>query len=148
MSAEGPLVAVAWFTAAKDTPRVNVIFSNDAGATFGQAIRVDEAAPIGRVDVSMLADGSALVSWIERTAKGGEVKVRRFRPDGSHYQAITVAESSVARASGFPQMARAGNEIIFAWTDSGTPSRVRTAVGRLELYAWHQSSDSARKIKR
>ncbi|MEK6324903.1 MAG: hypothetical protein AABN33_24945 [Acidobacteriota bacterium] len=133
VSADGRLVAIAWFTAAKDTPRVNVIFSTDAGATFGQPIRVDEAAPIGRVDVLMLADGSALVSWLERTAKGGEVKVRRIRPDGSRYQAITVAESSAARASGFPQMSRAGNEIIFAWTDPGTPSRVRTAVGRLEL---------------
>ena len=32
-------VAVAWFTAANDAPRVNVVFSNDAGATFGNAIK-------------------------------------------------------------------------------------------------------------
>ena len=130
VSADGRRVAVAWFTAAKDAPRVKVIFSDDAAATFGQPIRVDEGMPIGRVDVLLLADGSALVSWIERTTKGGEVKVRRIRPDGSRNQSITVAESSAARASGFPQMARAGNEIIFAWTDPGTPSRVRTALGR------------------
>ena len=130
VSADGRRVAIAWFTAAKDAPRVKVIFSSDAGATFGQPIQVDEGAPVGRVDVLMLADGSALVSWLERTAKGGEVKVRLFRPDGSRGQSITVAESSVARVSGFPQMARAGNEIVFAWTDPGTPSRVRTALGR------------------
>jgi hypothetical protein len=131
VSADRRKVAVAWFSAAKETPRVKVIFSTDAGATFGQPIQVDEATPVGRVDVSILTDGSALVSWLERAAKGGEIKVRRVRPDGSRDQAITVAESSVARVSGFPQMARAGNEIIFAWTDPGTPSRVRTAVGRL-----------------
>jgi hypothetical protein len=79
----------------------------------------------------MLTDGSALVVWLERAAKGGEIKARRVRPDGSRDQAITVAESNVARASGFPQMVRAGDEIIFAWTDPGTPSRVRTKVGRL-----------------
>lgn len=131
VAAEGRRVAVAWFTAAKETPRVNVIFSTDAGATFGRPIRVDEAAPVGRVDVLMLSDGSALVSWLERTAKGGEVKVRRIRPDGSTGPAVTVAELSAARVSGFPRMARAGDEIIFAWTAPGTPSRVRTAVGRL-----------------
>jgi hypothetical protein len=79
----------------------------------------------------MLTDGSALVSWLERTSKGGEVKVRRVRPDGSRDEAITVAESIAARVSGFPQMARSGDEIIFAWTDPGTPSRVRTAVRKL-----------------
>lgn len=110
---------------------VKVVFSGDAGATFGQPIRVDDGTPVGRVDVLMLADGSALVSWIERTAKGGEVRVRRIRRDGSLNPATTVAASSVARASGFPQMARGGNEIIFAWIDPGTPSRVRTAAGRL-----------------
>ena len=130
VTADGKRVAVAWFTAAKETPRVKVVFSSDAGATFASPILVDEGSPIGRVDVLLLTDGSALVSWLERTTKGGEVKVRRVRPNGSRDEAITVAPSSDARASGFPQMARSGDEIIFAWTDPGTPSRVRTAVGR------------------
>ena len=130
VSADGRRVAVAWFTAANDTPRVKVVFSNDAGATFGQPIQVDEATPVGRVDVLMLADGSALVSWLERTAKGGDVKVRRIRSEGSRDQAITIADSSAARVSGFPQMARAGNEIVLAWTQPGTPTRVRTAIIR------------------
>jgi hypothetical protein len=131
VSADGRRVAVAWFTAAKDTPRVKVIFSSDAGATFGEPSQVDEGAPVGRVDVVMLADGSALVSWLERTVRGGEVKVRLLRPDGSRGPSFTVTESSAARASGFPRMVRRGDEIIFAWTDPATPSRVRTAVGRV-----------------
>ncbi|MFI5224567.1 MAG: sialidase family protein, partial [Nitrospirales bacterium] len=130
VSAEGRRVAVAWFTGARDIPRVKVVFSTDAGATFGQPIQVDDGNPVGRVDVLMLADGSALVSWLERTSKGGEVKVRRIRPNGMGDRAVTVAESSAARVSGFPQMARAGREIAFAWTDPANPSRVRTAVGR------------------
>jgi thiol-disulfide isomerase/thioredoxin len=132
VSADGRRVAVAWFTAAADRPAVKVVFSTDEGATFGQPIRVDEGNPVGRVDVLQLPDGSALVNWLERTATAGEVKVRRVRPDGSREQTITVAEPGVARASGFPQMARAGNEIIFAWTDPGTPSQVRTAVIRID----------------
>jgi hypothetical protein len=131
VSADGRRVAVSWFTAAQETSRVKVIFSSDCGVTFGQPFQVDEGAPMGRVDVVILPDGSALVSWLERTAKGGEVKVRRVRPDGSRDPAVTVAESSTARLSGFSQMTRSGRDIIFAWTDPGTPSRVRTAAGRI-----------------
>ncbi|MEA2491288.1 MAG: hypothetical protein QOH21_3080 [Acidobacteriota bacterium] len=64
LDARGNGVAVAWFTAAA-SPRVNVAFSRDAGATFGTPVRIDSGNPAGRVDVLMLANGSALVTWIE-----------------------------------------------------------------------------------
>ena len=64
---------------------------------------MDEATPVGRVDASILTDGSALVSWLERTAQGADIKVRRIRPDGSHDQAIALAKSSVTRVSGSPK---------------------------------------------
>lgn len=128
VSAQGRRVAIAWFTGAKDTPRVKVVFSSDAGQTFGQPIQVDEGSPTGRVDVEILGDGSALISWLERTASGGEIKVRRVRPDGSRDEAKTLSVSSVARTSGFPRMARARDEVIFAWTQPGNSSQVRTAV--------------------
>jgi SAM-dependent methyltransferase len=43
-------------------------------------------------------------------------RLRRVRPDGKLDEAITVAPSGTARSNGFPQMARAGGELIFAWT--------------------------------
>jgi hypothetical protein len=128
VSADGRRVAAAWFTAANDVPRVKAIFSTDAGQTFGQPIQVDEGRPAGRVDVEVLGDGSALVTWLENTANGGEIKVRRVRPDGSRGEAKTLSISSAARTSGFPRAVRAGNEVIFAWTQPGKPSQVRTAV--------------------
>jgi hypothetical protein len=134
VAASGRRVAVAWFTAPADTPRVKIAFSEDAGASFGQAIQVDDGSPLGRVDVLMLADGSAFVTWLERAEKGAEVRSRRIRPDGSRGKSITVAESSAARSSGFPQTARSGNEIIFAWTEPGAVSRVRTAALNLADY--------------
>jgi len=127
IAADGKRVAVSWFTAARESQRVNIAFSTDAGASFAQAVQVDEGSPVGRVEVQMLGDGSALVCWLERTARGGEIKVRRVRPDGSRDQALGVAMAGVARATGFPRMTRAGDEIIFAWTDASKPSRVRLA---------------------
>ena len=130
--ANGDEVAVAWFTGARDTARVNVAFSHDAGATFGAPVRVDDGNPVGRVDVEFDAAGRALVTWLERAGNdGAEVRVRPIAPDGKASPAILVAASSAARTSGFPRMVRSGNEIVFAWTQPGDTARVRLAVARL-----------------
>lgn len=124
VAASGRRVAVAWYTAAGNTPRVKLAFSSDAGESFGAPVSVDNGNPAGRVDVLLLNDGSALVCWLEKLPDGGEIRVRRVRPDGSSDQAITVSASGTARSNGFPQMARAGNSLIFAWTGP----RVLTAM--------------------
>jgi hypothetical protein len=132
VAAAGSRVALAWFTAANDSPRVNVAFSADAGATFGAPIRVDDGNPAGRVDVVLLPDGSTLVVWIERT--GGEdaaVRARRVSADGKAGRPLTVATSSAARASGFPRVVLSGSNLVFAWTVPTRPSRVRLARARV-----------------
>ena len=128
LAARGARVALAWFTGAGDTARVKVAFSNDAGATFGRPIRVDGGRPAGRVDVALVADGGALVSWVERV--GGDtaaVKVRRIARDGVAGAPTIVASNSAARASGFPKMVITGANAMFAWTVPGHPSSVRIA---------------------
>jgi hypothetical protein len=74
VAAAGPQVAAAWFTAANETSRVNVAFSADSGATFGPPIVVDDGRPLGRVDVVLLDQGRALVSWLEQSANGAELR--------------------------------------------------------------------------
>ena len=125
VAADGRRVAVAWHTEAGGAPRVNVAFSDDAGATFGKPIQVDDGNAHGRVDVLMLPDATALVSWMSGTAEKGAVKVRRVRPEGTTDAVAVVAESDIARSSGFPRMARIGNEVLFSWTQFGKTSRVR-----------------------
>lgn len=131
VAAQGPNVAIAWYTAAGDSPVVRIAFSKDSGETFGEPVRVDDGNPVGRVDVLLLEEGSALVSWIEHTAQGGEIRVRRVGPSGSAGPSLTVATSSAGRASGFPRMVRERQRIVFAWTQPGHPSQVRTAVADL-----------------
>ncbi|MEK6783448.1 MAG: sialidase family protein [Bacteroidota bacterium] len=110
---EGNNLAAAWFSAASDTAHVNVIFSTDGGATFGKAIRIDEGGTIGRVDIAMIDDKSVMVSWMEGTM----IKVAKVHPDGTIEPSLIVAASSESRSSGFPQMTKSGNQLIFAWTD-------------------------------
>jgi hypothetical protein len=128
IAASGAKVAVAWFTAAGGQSRVNVAFSSDSGASFGDPIVVDDGRPLGRVDVVLPKGEAALVSWLEQTANGAALRVRRVMASGSPGPAATVADSSAARSSGFPRMIESGGEVVVAWRDSGEPSKVRTAV--------------------
>lgn len=111
--AEGNNLVVAWFSSPEKDAHVNVAFSEDGGATFNDPIRVDEGKALGRVDIVMLDEKTAMVSWME----GSTIKAVKVHKDGSKDSSIIIASTSEARSSGFPQMTKSGNNLIFAWTD-------------------------------
>jgi hypothetical protein len=127
-------VVIAWFTSANDLPKVKVAFSTDAGKSFSAPIQVDDGETVGRVDVLVLPDGSALVCWLSGTVEGGAIKVRRVKPDGSLDTPAVIAKTDISRSSGFPRMARLGDDVHFAWTEFGKPSYVRTARANISAY--------------
>jgi hypothetical protein len=123
IAAIGDTVAAVWFTGARDTAKVQLVFSSDAGATFGAPVRIDAGVPAGRVDVEMLDGREAVVTWIERTAKDtSEVRARIVRRDGTAEPAFTVAKLPQGRATGFPRMARRGTGLTLAWTVPASPT--------------------------
>jgi hypothetical protein len=130
IDAQGSEVAVAWFTAT-DRPRVRLAFSSDAGRSFTAPVEVASGRVAGRVDVVLLDDGRAVVSWLEETPAGAEIRVQPFTRSGIAGGAMTVARSSANRSSGFPRMVRAGNRLVFAWTDATEPLQLRTATAEL-----------------
>ena len=106
-------LAIAWFSAANKTGEVKVVFSKDGGISFTQPYRIDEGEAIGRVDLVMLDNNSAMVSWME----GGIIKAIKIFSDGKKEFPIVISTSTSSRASGFPQMTKSGNNIFFAWSD-------------------------------
>ncbi len=113
VDAIGNHLSVAWFTAKQEEAMVYIIFSSDGGETFGEAVRVDEGKTIGRVDLVMLDENRAAITWME----GQQIKMRIVHSDGKKEEPVIIATTSDSRSSGFPQMTRAGNTLIFAWTD-------------------------------
>lgn len=129
VAALGDRLVVAWFTAARDTARVRVAFSSDAGATFEAPLDlVTGPSALGRVDVVMLADGRAVVTWLQRESREvAEVRVAKVRADRTIVWQGTAGRTDAGRPSGFPRMTRAGDEVLLAWTETGVPTRVRLA---------------------
>ena len=74
--------------------------SADSGKSFGPPVRLDDVSALGRVDVALLDDGSAAATWIEFAEGKAQFRMRRVT---------------------------AGGELIVAWTESGSPSKVATA---------------------
>lgn len=140
LSANGATVAMGWFTAKDDQPRAFAAFSSDAGKTFGAPIRIDDVGTLGRVDLELLPDGSAMATWIEFAAQpdakasGGraQLQTRRIDKTGKRSDAMTIAGIAGSRSSGYPRAAVANGEIVFAWTESsdGGVLQVRTSAAR------------------
>ena len=128
LSANGRRVAIAWFTATGDQGHAYAAFSSDAGKSFGAPVRLDDFSALGRVDIVLLDDGSAIATWIEFQEGRAQFKMRRVDSAGAKSPATTVSSLTASRASGYPRLARSGNELVFAWTESTQPTRVMTAV--------------------
>ena len=132
LSANGRDVAIAWFTAVGDEGHVYAAFSADAGATFGAPVRIDDVGAVGRVDVELLADGSAAVTWIEFANQRSELRIRRAERGGGRSPSLAVSAIAAGRSSGYPRLSRRGNDLLFAWVEAGEKPQVRTAVARLK----------------
>jgi len=130
VDAAGGQIVVAWYTGADEKPSVRAAFSSDGGATFSAPVDVSSASPLGRVDVSLLRDGSAVVSWMEKTDGDGAVlMLRRLAPTGLAGAPVPAVRIDARRPSGFPQLLAFDDSLLIAWTDvSGADSRVRTAL--------------------
>ena len=118
LSARGRQAAVAWYTVKADRGQAYAAFSSDAGRSWGAPIRLDDAASLGRVDIELLDDGSAAATWVEYANGRGQLRLRRVEPSGAKSAAIPVAGVEGGGASGFPRLARYGDGLVFAWTES------------------------------
>ena len=116
--------AVAWFTAAGNVPTVSVAFSDDDGASFGPALRIDQGAATGQVDVIQREDGSALVSWLEYTAIGEALMLCHATPGVGCDRPKVLAIVRSGRSMGFPRMTLAADGLYVAWTEAAAASRI------------------------
>ncbi len=134
LAAHGRTVAAIWFTGAQGRPRVQAKLSTDGGETFGPAHRLDLGRPQGRVDAVVLPDGRAVLTWLENrprdgTTNAGGLYLRQLDAAGQLGEPVLLADSSTARASGFPRLAVLGDgRLVLSHTLAGPTSRVATLL--------------------
>ena len=116
LSARGRDAVVTWFTVKNDQGQAYAAFSSDAGRTWGTPIRLDDGGSLGRVDVELLENGTAVASWVEYRKESSELRIRAIDRSGARSAPVTVASVGGGNTSGFPRMARGGDELVFAWS--------------------------------
>jgi hypothetical protein len=133
VAAAGRSAVAAWFTSAGGTARVRIAFSSDGGQSFGAPSELAAPATLGRVAAVMPEPERAFVASLERPTSGGSLVVREARAGAPIGPAILVGQMGTERPSGFPRLAIAGKQALFAWTDAprGGPSRVKVAAATL-----------------
>ena len=133
IAARNDRVAVAWFSAPDGDASVRLRFSDDAGRTFGNAIEVSADTAVGRADTVVLADGSAVVSWLQPDSGGAaSLRLRHIGAGGEKGPVVELARQLPARSS--PQLALSGNDLVLAWTEKHDQS-VRIASARIAVAA-------------
>ena len=121
IDARGNRVAVAWFAAPNNSPRVLVAFSSDAGATFSKPVRIAEGKTAGRVDIVMLDDRSAAVTWVEQRGEKSMLFARRVAATGALGAPVEIGE-----ARGFPRIAVSGQNVAAVWASQDDRVHFRT----------------------
>jgi hypothetical protein len=117
IAARGDRVAAAWFSAPGGAAAVQVKFSGDGGASFGKPIEIATGRTLGRADIVMLPDESAVVSWLDASAGGAaELHVRRVGADGTVGDPVAIASGLPARS--VPQLALARHSLVLAWSEN------------------------------
>jgi hypothetical protein len=115
VAAKGDHVALAWFTGATEPAKVQMLFSDDGGATLGKLIPVSTGPALGNTSLALTDDGGAIVSWLERNA-GGDARllVREVSPAGVAGPVVQIAEGGKT-PFGYPRIfhSAAGTFVAF-----------------------------------
>ena len=134
LATNGRHTVAAWFTAANGEPRVYLARADEALTSFGPPAQVDLGRPQGRVDTVLLAEGTALVTWLESAGPEmvGGIYLRAQSTNGEMSKPVLLGSTTTARASGFPRITmlsdNAPARLLLSYTQEGKPSRVATAV--------------------
>ncbi len=129
----GPAISVGasdvvtfWWLLDERRPVVRAAWSDDGGKTFEHVRDIARGSLPGRVDALMLDDRHAALSWMSRQDEIATIHVEIVDATLSSVRRLDVATVSRSRESGFPRMARDGDEIVVVWTDPDA-DRIRGA---------------------
>lgn len=129
VSAKGSRAVIAWYTGAQNSPRVEAVFSADAGSTFTKPILVSTGHAYGYTSAVLEEDGGAVVSWLEQAPdNSSRVLVRRINAAGVPGPVLLVAQGG-RMALGYPRLFHSASGTFIAW---GNPSQPGVETAQLK----------------
>ncbi|GAB5408820.1 MAG: hypothetical protein BalsKO_11850 [Balneolaceae bacterium] len=122
-------VSVGWFTGANDEPAIKLSFSLDEGDSFLPPIIIDSTTALGRVDIIANNKNSTWISWMNRNDEQGQLNLKLISIKGEILEEYVITEMSPSRSSGFPQITKAKEGVLIAWTNiSESAKSIKTVI--------------------
>ena len=119
VAAKGEHVALAWFTGATEPAKVQMLFSEDGGATLGKPVQLSTGPALGNTSLTLADDGGAIVSWMERNASGdARLLVREISPAGVAGPVVQIAEGGKS-PFGYPRIFHSAAGTFVAYGSGG-----------------------------
>ena len=110
------------------------MFSQNSGESFAELLNPDFVNPMGRVDIEIIDETSALVTWVDSTSEGITVIfLQKLFLDGQKSEVLRLTETSEERSSGFPRMVVRNTDAYITWTEVGDRLSIKTAKVDLTL---------------
>ena len=129
------VTATAWFTMANEQPLVKLSIANANLKTQEGPIVVDSSNVMGRVNVAVDNAGNAYVIWMSDQGAVAFINLKIYDPLGTVLHSMTLAETSIERASGFPQLALFKNKLYVSYTDANKEtSQIKSVVIPLQAF--------------
>lgn len=133
----GRYTAVVWDTPGEESDNCRNVYltyavSGEAGFRTPIAIAGTDLCSLGRPDALVADSGEMAVSWLRQSGEQAAVMLSFVSGDGTVQQTVQVGITSASQSSGTPRIARAGESVMIAWTQTAPTYRVRTARVPLE----------------
>lgn len=118
ITALGEGLAVAWFTAAEDRPRLLLAIAPTPEAPFAAPLEIAAGDDLlGRVALAAAPDGRLWVSYLREAGEAALIELRAYGPGGIERSRETLAKAAAGRRAGFPELAYHPREGLWAaWT--------------------------------
>ena len=135
IGAQGERVVVTWFTGAKDRASAKYAISTNGGKSFAEPVFISRHDVVGHMTLAFIDEHSFVIGWMESNRAGNyDILLQGFTFDGQAGEIQKVGKTNLMRA--IPQLAKHGDELVMAWTDSfgDTTQVVSVRMALLGLY--------------
>ena len=118
-------VVVAWFTSPELGSKANIAFISAQG--IDDPILISNKT-LGRVDVVMQGEGTAVACWLETCSTGTFVVTSKVSKDGTVEPFKQIQKVASSHQAGFPRIATVGDDLLIVWTAEDTEQGIQTAL--------------------
>ncbi len=110
-------VSAVWYSQSDDTPKVQLVISDDCAATFSEPILIATGDKVmGRLDIQMNQQ-SIYVTYMEQDTSWANIMLSEYSHTGQLIRQSQIAQNELSRKSGFPRMVAQENQIFVVFRD-------------------------------